>query len=137
MTSWRHKQATKPLEVSEHDGNTLLWSIEKTKAQMGLKCRDTVERLIKAGELQAISIRHRKMVIAQSVRDLIARQGTQMDLEAQKRLKTMRAQSAQKRLETIKAKKAQEAQESLEDLIEYPQLRLIGRWPWLREATFT
>jgi hypothetical protein len=111
MGSWRHKQATKPLEVSEHDGNTLLWSIEKTKAQMGLKCRDTVERLIKAGELQAIRIRHRKMVIAQSVRDLIVRQGTKTDPEARKRFEAMKTQ---KRIATIKAKKAQKSQEAQE-----------------------
>ena len=41
---------------------------------LDLKCRDTVERMIKAGQLTSIKIGKRRMVVAQSVRDLIARQ---------------------------------------------------------------
>jgi len=56
------------------DERALLWSIARTQRQLDLKCRDTVERMIKAGQLTSIKIGKRRMVVAQSVRDLIARQ---------------------------------------------------------------
>ena len=56
------------------DKRALLWSIARRQRQLDLKCRDTVERMIKAGQLTSIKIGKRRMVVAQSVRDLIARQ---------------------------------------------------------------
>jgi hypothetical protein len=40
---------------------------------MGLKSRDSVERLIKSGQLRSVKLRKRRMVVAQSVKDLIAK----------------------------------------------------------------
>ena len=56
------------------DERALLWSIARTQRQLDLKCRDTVERMIKAGQLTSIKIGKRRMVVVQSVRDLIARE---------------------------------------------------------------
>jgi len=62
-----------PYNGSE-DERALLWSIARTQRQLDLKCRDTVERMIKAGQLTSVKIGKRRMVVAQSVRDWIARQ---------------------------------------------------------------